>query len=322
MRSGPAGPPPGVAASLGISTHATNVLWHSLAASTRCHARGAPSSFHLGRPFHLAKHGLSALRSHHVDLGLDTSGFSCGRLKCTLCGYKCLHGVGHSGAKLPVTLPLLHQVLLTMGKMADLFPQDHLILQVAFSLAFACFLRSGELVWDHGTNRATILTVSSGVHVVTPEVDGVKCPVTHLWHLSHIHPPSAPLFSLGPSGLNPLPWSTFVTILHCAIQACSLLVLQYTSHSFCHGAATWVSQHGTSTTATLTNQLRSTALWSHRPSSLSVMAPWFPAAPPGEIQAWPDPGLLAPDPIETTLSCAAVPMPDLTEPSVTGIGKV
>ncbi|SYW78116.1 uncharacterized protein UBRO2_02308 [Ustilago bromivora] len=272
MRSGPAGPPPGVAASLGISTHATNVLWHSLAASTRCHARGAPSSFHLGRPFHLAKHGLSALRSHHVDLGLDTSGFSCGRLKCTLCGYKCLHGVGHSGAKLPVTLPLLHQVLLTMGKMADLFPQDHLILQVAFSLAFACFLRSGELVWDHGTNRATILTVSS--------------------------------VSLGPSGLNPLPWSTFVTILHCAIQACSLLVLQYTSHSFCHGAATWVSQHGTSTTATLTNQLRSTALWSHRPSSLSVMAPWFPAAPPGEIQAWPDPGLLAPDPIETTLSCA------------------
>ncbi|SYW80579.1 uncharacterized protein UBRO2_03847 [Ustilago bromivora] len=34
------------------------------------------------------------------------------------------------------------------------------------------------------------------------------------------------------------------------------------------------------------------------------MAPWFPVAPPGEIQAWPDPSLLAPDPIETTLSCA------------------
>ncbi|SAM83012.1 uncharacterized protein UBRO_20729 [Ustilago bromivora] len=60
----------------------------------------------------------------------------------------------------------------------------------------------------------------------------------------------------------------------------------------------------TATAATSTDWLRSTTLWSHQPSSLSVMAPWFPAAPHGEIQAWPDPGLLAPDPIETALSCA------------------
>ncbi|SAM83744.1 uncharacterized protein UBRO_20203 [Ustilago bromivora] len=59
----------------------------------------------------------------------------------------------------------------------------------------------------------------------------------------------------------------------------------------------------TATAATLTDQLRSAALWLHRPSSLSAMAPWFPAAPPGEIQAWPDPSLLAPNPIETALSC-------------------
>ncbi|SPC61332.1 uncharacterized protein UHOD_11269 [Ustilago sp. UG-2017b] len=59
----------------------------------------------------------------------------------------------------------------------------------------------------------------------------------------------------------------------------------------------------TATTATSTDRLRSAVLWSHWPSSLSEMAPWFPAALPGEIQAWPDPSLLAPDPIETALSC-------------------
>ncbi|KAJ1031884.1 hypothetical protein NDA13_002269 [Ustilago tritici] len=212
-RSSLAGPPPGVATSLGISACAANLLWHGLAASTCRRAGGA-----------------------HVNLGLDTSGFSCGRLECALHGYKRLHSVGHSGAKLPVTLLLLCQVLLAMGKMANLFPQDRLVLQVAFALTFACFLRSGKLVWDCGTDHATILTVSS-----------VDCPVARLWHLSHGRPPSVLLFGLGPSGLNPLPRSTFVTILRHAIQACGLLALQYAGHSFCHGAATWALQHGAST---------------------------------------------------------------------------
>ncbi|KAJ1021729.1 hypothetical protein NDA13_005344 [Ustilago tritici] len=154
----------------------------------------------LGRPFHSAKHGLGALQSHHVDLGLNTS---------------------------------------------------------------------GKLVWDCGTDCTTILTVSSvewvsdpvvltlptsktdpfwqGVHVVAPEVGGIECPVACLRHLSHSCPLLVPLFGLGPSGLDPLPWSTFITILCHAIQACGLLASQYAGHSFCCGAATWVSQHGAST---------------------------------------------------------------------------
>ncbi|SYW82312.1 uncharacterized protein UBRO2_04434 [Ustilago bromivora] len=153
--------------------------------------------------------------------------------------------------------------------MANLFPRDHLVLQAAFALTFACFLHSGKLVWDHSTNCATILTVSSikwasdhvvltlptsktnpfrqGVHVVALEVGGVECLVAHLWQLSHGHPPSVLLFGLGPSSLDPLPWSTSVTILCHAIQACSLLASQYAGHSFCCGAATWVLQHSAST---------------------------------------------------------------------------
>ncbi|KAJ1031718.1 hypothetical protein NDA13_002107 [Ustilago tritici] len=145
------------------------------------------------------------------------------------------------------------------------FPVDRLALQAAF----ACFLCSGKLVWDRSTNHTTILTVSSvewasdhvvltlptsktnpfqqGVRVIALEVGGIECPVTCLWHFSHGCPPLALLFSLGPSGLDPLPQSTFITILCHAIQACSLLALQYTSHSFRHGAATWALQHSAST---------------------------------------------------------------------------
>ncbi|KAJ1035817.1 hypothetical protein NDA13_000476 [Ustilago tritici] len=233
-------------------------------------------------------------------------------------GYKHLHGIGHSGTKLPVTLPLLHQVLLAMEKMADLFPQDRLVLQAAF----ACFLHSGKLVWDRTTNRTTILTVSSvewasdhvvltlptsktdpfwqGVRVVAPEVGGIECPAAHLRHLSHGCPPLALLFGLGPSGLDPLPQSTFVTILCRTIQACSLPALQYTGRSFCHGAATWASQHGASTA-----DIQSLSWWSsgcyccyinrlaQERSALVTLAlfsirdcPLVPSGP-----AWRDPGL-------------------------------
>ncbi|KAJ1033785.1 hypothetical protein NDA13_001764 [Ustilago tritici] len=159
---------------------------------------------------------------------------------------------------------------------------------------------------------------TQGVCVVTPEVGGIKCPVARLQHLSHSCPPLALLFGLGSSGLNPLPQSTFVTILCSTIQACGLPALQYTSHSFCCGTATWASQHSTSTA-----NIQSLGWWSsncyhhyidrlaQECHALVALAPWFPAAPPGEIQAWPDPGLLAPNPIETTLSCAGALMTGL-----------
>ncbi|SYW73753.1 uncharacterized protein UBRO2_00028 [Ustilago bromivora] len=201
---------------------------------------------------------LSPKKTFGASTKLKVLGFSCDCLKHALHGYKHLHSVGHSGAKLPITLPLLHQVLLTMGKMADLFPQGCLILQVAFALAFACFLCSGKLVWDRGTDRTTILTVSSirWVNVgEVPETSNWALNTTHFWgNDTHTLPERVSLggeevllFGLGPSGLNPLPQSTFITILCCAIQACGLPALQYAGHSFCHGAATWASQHSTST---------------------------------------------------------------------------
>ncbi|SPO19907.1 uncharacterized protein UTRI_10008 [Ustilago trichophora] len=232
-----------------------------------------------GRPFHSAKHELGALRSYHVDLGLDTSGFSCGRLERALRGFKRLHGVGGTGAKLPITLPLLRRILIAIESMLDLLPRDRLVLQASFALAFACFLRSGELVWDSSTDRATVLSVASvawasdhvvitlpssktdpfrqGVRVVAPEVGGVECPVHRLRALTAGRPASSPLFGLGPHGTEPLSRSVFVGVLRRAVQASGLQASQYAGHSFRRGAATWASQHGAST-----SDIQSMGRWS------------------------------------------------------------
>ncbi|SPC60574.1 uncharacterized protein UHOD_11129 [Ustilago sp. UG-2017b] len=149
-------------------------------------------------------------------------------------------------------------------------------------------------------------------YLCTQAHDSIECPVACLRPLSHGRPPLVPLFGLGPFGLDPLPRSTFITVLRRAIQACGLPASQYAGHSFHRGVATWASQHGTSTT-----DIQSLGRWSsdcyHRyiDRSAQECCALFPVAPPGEIQAWPDPGLLAPDPIETALSCAGASMTGL-----------
>ena len=219
-----------------------------------------------GRSFHAAKHELGALRSHHVDLGLDVTGFGCGRLERALRGYKRLHGVHRTGSKLPITLPLLRRVLEAVSGFADLYPRDRLVFQAAFALAFACFLRSGELVWGPNSDPATRLTVSSvewerdhavitlpasktdpfwqGIKVIAPEVGGVECPAARFQQLTSGRPPSDPLFGLGPSSTAAFPRATFVSTLKRAVQAVGLPAHSYAGHSFRRGAATWAARNG------------------------------------------------------------------------------
>ncbi|KAJ1043660.1 hypothetical protein NDA11_000543 [Ustilago hordei] len=108
---------------MGLSTAATSLLWHGLAASTCSCASSSVTTFRtfcaftfgltipcllasglqllewLGsmstkhHPFHSAKHELSHLHSHHVNLGLTLNGFGCSHLERALCGYKHLHGM-------------------------------------------------------------------------------------------------------------------------------------------------------------------------------------------------------------------------------------
>ncbi|KAJ1035156.1 hypothetical protein NDA18_000753 [Ustilago nuda] len=280
---------------MGLSTAAASLLWHGLAASTRSWAGGSVTTFcnfcaftfspivpclpasslqlleWLGsmsaecHPFHSAKHELSHLHSHHVDLGLTLDSFGCGRLERALRGYKCLHGIQTTGPKLPITLPLLRRIVIAIDTLADLPQHDRQVYKAAFTLAFACFLRSGEVFWERSSNPAVILRVASvalesdhavitlpasktdpfrlGVKVVAPLVGMPECPFSHLKPLLS-RPASFPLFGLGPSQSAPLSRAVFVSTLRRAIAASGLSPSAYAGHSFRHGAATWAASLG------------------------------------------------------------------------------
>ncbi|SPO26379.1 uncharacterized protein UTRI_03968 [Ustilago trichophora] len=283
---------------LGISASAATLLWNGLAASTRdragstitayrtfCAFRFGPSvacfpasGLHLlewlgsmstaGRSYHSAKHELGHLRSHHIDLGLSLHGFECGRLERALRGYKRIHGARRTGAKLPITLPLLRRLVLALDTFADLSTWDRAVFGAAFTLSFACFLRSGEVVWDRLSDPGTILRVASvelaadhaivtlpasktdpfrlGVKVVAPLVGGPECPVERLRVLTAKRAASAPLFGLGRSGTEPLTRSAFVATLRRAIAWAGLEPAAYAGHSFRRSAATWAARLGAS----------------------------------------------------------------------------
>ncbi|KAJ1025747.1 hypothetical protein NDA18_004083 [Ustilago nuda] len=169
-------------------------------------------------------------------------------------GYKHIHGVWRTGAKLPITLPLLRRLVSAVDTFGDLSTHDCTVFKAAFTLSFACFLRSGEVVWDQHTDPAVILRMGSvdlaadhaiitlpasktdpfhlGVKVVAPLVGSPECPIAYLHHLLSGCPSSAPLFGLGPSGTNPFPRSVFIAVLHRAIAAAGLVPSAYAGHSF------------------------------------------------------------------------------------------
>ncbi|KAJ1030725.1 hypothetical protein NDA18_001963 [Ustilago nuda] len=242
---------------LGITSVAATLLWNSLAPSTRDRASGTIAAFcsfcawHFGTTvaclpafsiqllewlgsmssagcsFHSAKHELGHLHSHHVDLGLSLAGFECGCLDQALRGYKRIHGVWSTGAKLTITLPLLRRLVSAIDTFGDLSAHDRTMFKAAFMLSFACFLCSGKVVWDRHTDPAVILWMGSvdlaadhaiitlpasktdpfrlGVKVVAPLVGGPECPIAYLCHLLSGRPSSAPLFGLGPSGMDSFP---------------------------------------------------------------------------------------------------------------------
>ncbi|SOV04182.1 uncharacterized protein UDID_17023 [Ustilago sp. UG-2017a] len=283
---------------MGITSAAATLLWNGLAPSTRDCAGGTVTAFRTfcawhfganiaclpatsvqllewlgsmsstGRSYHSAKHELGHLRSHHVDLGLSLASFECGHLKRALRGYKCVHSARRTSAKLPITLPLLRRLVAAVNTFGDLSARNRAVFKAAFTLSFACFLHSGEVIWDRRTDPAVVLRVGSvklaanhavvtllasktdpfclSVKVVAPLVGGPECPIAHLCRLLSGHPSSAPLFGLGPSGADPLLRSSFVAVLQRAIAFTSLAPSAYASHSFRCGAATWAAHLGAS----------------------------------------------------------------------------
>jgi hypothetical protein len=60
------------------------------------------------RTFHSIRHELGALRSWHVDLGLQLDGFTQGRLERAIRGIKRTHGLRPAASKLLLWSNMLH----------------------------------------------------------------------------------------------------------------------------------------------------------------------------------------------------------------------
>jgi integrase len=278
-------------------------LWHGISASTRRSYGSAPRSFvdfcrlrGLRAPFfpataervgpwiaqvadHLVrdtgslstkslKRRITALRSHHTDLGIDTSGITSTRVERVIAGAHRYHGTRRREQPLPITLPILLRMLSHIQRHPSSYGGrvGHLAVMAAFSLMFACFMRMGEATYQafdprFDLSRSSVHLPSSldevptitipasktdpwraGVTVVIP-VGGDACPVRllRLYFAAAPATPSSPLFSFGS---RPFSRATLARYLTSALNACGYAGTAYSGHSFRRGAATWASSIG------------------------------------------------------------------------------
>ncbi|KAJ1594639.1 hypothetical protein NDA14_006457 [Ustilago hordei] len=336
----PAGqPPPTFASSMGITSAVATLLWNGLAPSTRDCAGGTVTAFqtfctwHLGaniaclpatgvqllkwlgsmsstgRSYHSTKHKLSHLRSHHVNLGLSLAGFECSHLEQALRGYKCIHGARHTGAKLPITLPLLRRLVTAVDTFGDLSVRDRTMFKVVFTLSFACFLHSGEVVWDWHTDPAIVLHIGSVELAADHAIVTLPASKMDPFHLGvKVVTPLTPSHTRRslPSFSTPLPspaWHSrpMLAIPFDAVPPRGRPALAPAPRPSSASAVGILTVSGATLTAPPANAMTSPSL----PSSVFVTAPSSPTAPRGKTWGPPSPSL-GPA-LSRVLSAAQVP---------------
>jgi hypothetical protein len=88
---------------------------------------------------------LGGLKSWHIDLGADISGFGDSRLERLLDGIKREHSEPFRRDRTPLTRPYLLRMLRVLNTGVDDYSTA--TLRAAITLAFAAFLRSGEITY-------------------------------------------------------------------------------------------------------------------------------------------------------------------------------
>ena len=216
------------------------------------------------------KKRLSSLRSYHVDLGFETEVFKNPQLDRLICGIKRLRPDTTRWERTPITREILVQVLNSLNPAT---PKGRL-LRAAFTLAFAAFLRSGELTYEaedmlnpdfpswHIT-RASIQFDPEGrfmlLFLPASKTDpfrlGVTITIAHnpldplcavklmADYLQNTSPadPRCPLFTRQGGG----PFTRAFLVQEVQRLALSNGIAgNFTGHSFRRGAATWASRQG------------------------------------------------------------------------------
>lgn len=215
------------------------------------------------------KRKLSALASWHTDLGMPKDGIVNERVERVIAGANRFHGMTSKPQPLPITLPVLRALAGAIRRHPSAFggPASSAALVACFTLAFACFMRMGELTYNtfdprfdlrrdsiarDGEWKITIPASKAdafrqGVTVVIPEGHDDVCPRKALQHWFDVCPEAghAPLFSLA---RGPFTRARVVAYLNRALTNCGYASAQFSGHSFRRGAATWASSIGMSAT--------------------------------------------------------------------------
>nr|QBH67571.1 hypothetical protein UEMT_2037 [Ustilago esculenta] len=282
-------PPASFKAATRLSAPANFLLWNGLAINTRSRSRAICADFaeftasprpfpatepqliewvanqHTkGKSYSTVRRDLAVLKSWHIDIGVPTSAFDSERLARVVRGFKRVAGDPLPTAKLPITLPLLRKLVRALPSICT-SPHDRRMFRAAFCLAFACFLRAGELTWgaeelsgqltvgsvSFATDRshATITLPASktdpfrrGAKLTAPAVRTSTCAVSALEVICAGRPTGAPLFTL--EGGLPFSREVFMRTLRQCLRACDISPADYSGHSFRQGAATWAAANG------------------------------------------------------------------------------
>lgn len=209
---------------------------------------------------------LSALKSYHIDRYLSLEAFNTPRIALIIKGSKRLF-FKQKATRLPITKPILKEI--TKYEPIDL---DELNIDTAFKVAWAEFLRLGEIIYT-GTelkkaafartkvtrsdfffaegNQYAILRLKqsktdiehTGLQIVLAATGEKTCPVAALARLYTRDPqqPNAPLFRLASGAFSRY---SIVPAFKKRISLADLPQSDYSGHSFRKGAVQHAANHG------------------------------------------------------------------------------
>lgn len=192
---------------------------------------------------------------------------------------KAIQGAKKERATLDVRLPITYPIL---TKLVEALPfctntrYQHLMFASMFLLAFAAFLRVGEIALSHGNERnvlnlkdVTINNDTGGIRIIFKNIkhsggrqkvveiakQANKCPVKTLKEYLQLRGGEPGYLYRWPVG-NPVTRADFNKVLHCVLHFCALDPALYKSHSFRIGAASYAASLGHSET-----QIREMGRW-------------------------------------------------------------
>jgi len=213
-----------------------------------------------------AKSYLGALRSYHVQTGVDTAGIDDNRIPLILRGGKRIYGEGRKTVRYPLTSDILLRMVHEIND-----DEEGVNVKSALCVAFAAFLRSGDFTWDtwssdshlsrlsrkHVAFHTASVTLTLPSSKTDPFCAGVDihlaysplsplCPVTALRSLFTRYPtfPHLPLFTR--PFHQPFTRSFFISTMQTLLLNAGVLTFGYSGHSLRKGAAVTAARNGIS----------------------------------------------------------------------------